>query len=551
MSTKTKTPVYDESSIKRLRGLEGIRHRPTMYLGERGDMMVYQGAKEIWDNCADEFLAGRNKFIFVHVDNKTGTYTIADKAQGIPTGTVLTDPDNPKSKKISLLTAIFTEIHTGGKFDNSAYKVSRGVHGVGAAATNAISSSFKVWTNRDGKWYHQTFKHGKVATDITNTAPDKAVRALLPYAPKSGTIVQFIPDYAIVNEAKGKQAKLDMTYAASRLKDLATLNPGLEIVLSCNGKSKTYLNKDLKTIIDQELKKFEVEAIGRPFIFHTQTLTAVLQWTTYDEDDGFSTFVSSGITEDGGEHEVGMRNAIHKSISKYKKAKDSFTATELLSGLLGVFDYKMSGAEYSGQTKSKLVSRVAPEVEAALLPELDKFFAKNKALARQIIKRTLDLKKAKEEFKRDAKAISEGKKKGKGINLAGILVSCPRCNPAKRELFILEGDSAGGCFIGSTPVLLADGTTLTFEEMATRSALGEQFKGLAFNLETKEQVEILFDEPRLTKYTSELIEVCLSDGTTWYCTPDHPWLSSAGIYKPAEDLKPGDTLQSLARSTNN
>lgn len=437
---------YTEENIKRIKGLDGVRTRPGMYLGERGDAMVFQSLKELIDNGYDEFSSGRNKFLYVFADNKTNTYIVADKAQGIPIGLVPSDPENPRSKKISTLTLIFTELHTGGKFDDKAYKTSKGTHGVGAAATNAVCSSFEVWTHRERGWHYQQFKCGKPVADLTKiTKLPTGLTSALSYKPTCGTIIRITPDQTIVSKDSGKtKAKLNLQFTADWLKALASLNPGLEIVFSANGKTKTFLNsKGLSQLLVERMAELSVESVGKPFVYESESMSVAVQWTTYSDDDALKTYVESGYTRDGGEHEVGFRNALSKVIRTYSTKAAKYAPKDLYYGLVGVLNYRMSGAEYSGQTKDRLTSNVAPAIEKELIPALTAFFNKNKALARSAIRRALDVKKSKEEFKRTLDAVATAKKKSKN-SLPSSLTTSPKASPKTRELFIVEGQSAGG-----------------------------------------------------------------------------------------------------------
>lgn len=437
---------YDESSIERLKGLDGVRRKPQMYLGETGDLMVFQCGKELIANGTDEAAAGRNNYVYVHVDNERHIYTVADKAEGIPVGLVLDDPKNPKSKKVSTLTLIMTELHTGGKFSAKAYKTSEGTHGVGAAAVNAVSSSFEVWTNRDRKWHYQKFVCGKPVADVrvVKSLP-AAVKNVLPYSPTRGTIIQFVPDQSVVSKDGGKtKAKMNVPYLAQWMRDKAMLNPGVELALSYNGKTKSYLNKEgLAALVRQRCTTLEVEPQGKPFLFTSSCCSAALQWSSYNDDDGLHTYANSGRTINDGEHEVGFRNALVKALAPFRRKTEKFAPKDLYFGLIGVLDWKMSGAAFNGQTKDKLTSNVSDEVEKELLPPLTLFFSKNKSVARAVIRRAMDVKKSKEEFKKSMDAVADAKKRTKSM-LPPSLISSPKASPSTRELYIVEGDSAGG-----------------------------------------------------------------------------------------------------------
>lgn len=397
-------------------------------------------------NCYDEFTSGRNKFIYFFADNKTSTYIVADRAQGIPVGLVPSDPENARSKKVSTLTLIFTELHTGGKFDDTAYKTSRGTHGVGAAATNAVSQSFEVWTHRDRSWHYQKFVQGKAIGELAKISKlPQALTNSMSYKPTSGSIVRVSPDQTIVSVDGGKtRAKLDVQYTADWLKALAQLNPGLEVTFSANGKTKTFLNTNgLQQLLLDRFKEYGLEPEGKPFIYQSSSLSVAVQWSTYNDEDGLRTYVESGITRDGGEHEVGFRNALNRALTPFKKKTDKFAPKDLYYGLVGVLNFRMSGAEYSSQTKDRLTSNVAPDIEKELLPQLTAFFNKYKTVARAAIRRAMDVKKSKEEFKRTLDAVANAKKKSKAA-LPSSLISSPKASPATREMYIVEGDSAGG-----------------------------------------------------------------------------------------------------------
>lgn len=436
--------VYDEKSIKRLVFPDNVRHRPTMYLGGRGDQMVFQCVKELFDNCSDEFFAGRNKSVFIHIDNKNNRYLVADEAQGIPVGLVPVNPEQPKGPKASTLTLVFSELHTGGKFDDKAYSISRGTHGVGAACVNAVAASFEVWTHRDRAWHYQKFLKGKAVGGVLKSAPPAAVANLLPAKPTKGTIVLFSVDQSVVAASPKTPAKLDLPFTAAWMKAYANLNPGLRITLSANGKTRTYLNTEgLMVLVKQKLAEYEATPTGKPFVYTSDNMSLAVQWSTYAEDNGLSTFVCSGRTIHDGEHEVGFRSALFAALAPYRKKNQKVAPKDLYSGLVGVFDYRMHGAEYSGQTKDKLESNVSKQVEQELTPVLSQFFDKNKAVARAIVRRALEVKASKEAFKKQLTAIATAKKSSKS-SLPSGLTAAPRCTPAARELYLLEGDSAGG-----------------------------------------------------------------------------------------------------------
>jgi len=538
MVTK-KANTYDEDSIQHHKGLAAVRVRPGMYLGERGAPMVYRALKEIVDNAYDEWAAGRNLAIEVYADTKNDVYIVADRAQGIPVGL-------HKTEKISTLTLILTELHAGGKFDDKAYKTAAGTHGVGAAATNAVSSSFECWTHRDKSWHYQAFKAGKPVAVIKRVpCVDKSVSKLLQSVPKSGTVIRFTPDQTIVSVDKGKTpAKLDVPMTANWLKNLAMMNKNLSITFTSGTKTRTYLNKiGIVKMLKDRVAHGELEPMGKPIILEDDVLSIAVQWTSYPDEDGVTSYVSSSTTRDGGTHLDEFYAALTKVIGEFKLQRDKYAPRDLRNGLVGVLNYKMSQPEFSSQVKDRLTSNLEKSVYDRTYTFCKAFFTANKALVRRIIKRASEVKKTKEQFKKLMDGVAKINSSKRGIMLPNILASARKCTPATREIFLVEGDSAAGCFIGETLVQMQDGSTLRFDEMAKRAESGEQFKGYAYDRLNKKIVPIAFDEPRLTKHVTELIEVELSDGTTFRCTVDHPWLSETGEYIAAESLQVGDKIQ--------
>lgn len=429
---------YSESSIQYFEGLDGVRKKPEMYLGSRGSDMIFQALKELVDNSVDEYLAERNKKVYVWADTKNNKYIVADEAQGIPVGL-------HKKANISTLTLIFTKIHAGGKFQDKAYSVSAGTHGVGAAATNAVSQVFRVWTNRNGKWYYQAFSKGRPKTKVIQKQVPSEIFKRLGQKINRGTIVYFEPDEEVVNFGKSRAATLPIDQTKEYCHNIANLNKNLAVNLCIDGKRSTHLNRvGITKLLSDYVKNQDLTVIGKAFSYSSKEIDIAIQWTSYPDVDGVFSYVSSSYTKDGGKHLDGMYDAITKSLAKYKTPKDKYSPKDLRFGLVGFFNFRMSGAAFSGQTKDRLVSDVSKQVESTLMAQLDKFWAANKTLPRKIIKRACDSKKSQEQFKKVLQAISEVKKGNKGAFLPGVLTAAKNCNPKDRELYIVEGGSAEG-----------------------------------------------------------------------------------------------------------
>lgn len=528
---------YNEDSIQHFEGLEGVRQKPGMYLGERGPQMAFRALKEVVDNCYDEYSAGRNSEIEVVLDTKNLCYIVADKAQGIPVGL-------HKVSKMSTLTLIFTKLHAGGKFNDKAYKSSAGTHGVGAACSNAVSDKFEVWTKREGVWYHQAFSKGKPLADVKKSNPPSRITDQLQAKPTKGTIVCMSLDQSIVSADKGKtKAKVDVAYTAAWLRNLALMNKNLKITLTANGKTKTYLNTvGISKMLTSRIEKDELEVMGKPLIFEDDFISVAIQWTSYTEEDGVTSYVSSSLTRDGGTHLDEFYDALTKSLSGFKSTRDKYAPRDLRNGLVGILNFKMSQPEFSSQVKDRLTSNLGKSVFDKLLPFFNEFFSKNKSLARKILVRASNVKKTKEQFKKLMDGIVAVNQSKRGVMLPNILASA-KCSPDKRELFIVEGDSAAGCGLEDVMLQLQGGEKISFGEMTRRSEQGEVFHGYAFDKATGQTVPIEFDTPRLTKYVNEYVEVELSDGSVHKFTADHPWLLANGAYVAAETLVVGDEVQ--------
>lgn len=449
---KSKTSgTYDEDNIQVLKGLEAVRKRPGMYMGERGDPMVYRALKEIVDNSFDEFVAGRNKLIELILDANENVYIVADQAGGVPVGI-------HKTEKKSTLEVIFTQLHAGGKFDDKAYKTSSGTHGVGAAATNALSEQFTVWSQREGQWHTQDYAKGIPKHAVKKCKAPKIEHggfSLIDNLKKYGTIVRFVPDQTVVSESatekKAKKlvtAKLNLKATLIWLNNVAMLNPGLTIRVTAIGKkSKQYvfLNKEgLPAIVKKLAEDNELSLIAKPFLYQSDLIDCVVQWSSHTDTDMFSSFVNCSPTRDHGKHVDGFVSALGKVLNANKGARDKFKVSDALNGLIGSFNFKMNGAEYNSQTKDRLTSLVNKEVEEVILPALEDYFSKHKTLAKTVIKRATEIGKGRDQLKAVMKSVS-GVTKGNAVaSVSAFLTTANRCKPEERELYIVEGDSAAG-----------------------------------------------------------------------------------------------------------
>lgn len=457
--------VESQEGFKVLLGLDGIRTAPAMYLGELGQDMAYRCVKEPVDNAYDEHIAGRNKVIEVILNLANDLIIVADMAGGIPTDIrKLSD-----GTKESIMTSAFSRVHAGGKFNNSAYKTSAGTHGVGVAALNAVSEDLRVWSHYKGKCAFQRFSKGEIISDKDPKlvkAIDKDVSSLLSEkkVTKYGTVVAFVSDQTVISADAKRGKKLpknfekavpDLKHLATWLKNMAHLNPSLEMRLSIidkKGKRKdfVFINKhDIAWVAKNMCEERDLSYSGKVFTHKSDNITCSLVWSEQPDAENFLSFVNTSPTTDGGSHVIGFRDALVAAIKPYVKTKkgskkQGFTANDLMIGLTGMFDWRMHGAAYDSQVKNKLVSKVNAEVYAELFPKLEEYFKANKKVATEILKRAEIANKGREELSTLIKGVSSANKKVKGNALPSFLSAAPHCKPHERELMVVEGDSAGG-----------------------------------------------------------------------------------------------------------
>jgi DNA gyrase subunit B len=456
--------AYNEDSIEVYEGLEGVRKKPTLYVGALGSNSLLQILKEAVENSSDEAMAGYNDFIMVQVEGKPGKqeFVVYDKGRGIPV-------KKHKKTKISTLTTVMTRLHAGGKFDEKSYKASRGTFGVGISVTNALSTKFEVWTCRNKIWYYQCFKKGEEVKKVSKSKPPTKY---LKYA-KKGTIIKFSPDYSIL----GKRAVVTKKVLEDWLYDIAYLNFGLKVRLKIGKYDETFYNKGgPKEYLNEIIGEEEVTKIGKPFIFESENLTLAIQWTDYEGDDGIYSFVNGSYTNEGGTHLLGLNDAISKSFRSVS-SKTGWSIQEIKYGILGFINFKLNNAEFDSQTKSKLVTASAKkQVSELLQDDLTAFLEKNTSTTNSIIKRAIEIKKAKIQSRELTKAASKIRNNKKILLPGKLIMSDKKTAPAQRELYCVEGASAGG---GSKKA----------RDPKTQEIL--LFKGKLINAEKQSRVKVL------------------------------------------------------------
>lgn len=533
MAVKT----YDSGSIRLLTGLDTVRQHPSLYIGSTDDFGLFLILRELLDNVVDEFSAGRATFLRTSITAKD--YWVLDDGTGVPQGvkslTVEVD-GKAVSSKLPTMQAIFGNLHTSGKH-SGAYETARGVHGVGAKGTNALSTSFKVWTFYESSWYYIEFAKGKlVSKGVESKRPPKDSPFGLV---KTGTLIQFVPDFSIFTAKTFAQSMLDEWAELT-----AYLNPTFKIHIDWKGKSKEYYSKlGPREYLDKRIQLLKAIPLSERVAFEATSALCDIAVSFTDFDGQDLRGATNGLTNSqGGSHVNSVQNGLFRAVKEQAKKKQVFTALDFRDGLVGIVNAKLSGAKFSSQAKVQLTDeRMADPFEEWVFVQAKAFFTKNKGLAEKICQRAANLNQLKNTFRASKAALKEIAKASKQMP-AKYAPADPSTKPADRELFLVEGDSAGGCHLGETKIRLLNGESKRLDVMAEEYKQGIDHYGYAYDLKAKETVVIKFDEPRVTKYTTELVEVTLSNGETVTCTPDHPWLTRLGEYVATEDLAEGTAL---------
>jgi len=443
-SEKIPTQSYSADSIKVLKGLDAVRKRPGMYIGDTDDGSgLHHMVFEVVDNAIDEALAGHCNNILVNM-NKDNSITVEDNGRGIPV-------DMHKEEKMSAAEVIMTQLHAGGKFDHDSYKVSGGLHGVGVSVVNALSGRLELNIYRDGKEYLIAFKNGNSINPLKEIGKTK----------KKGTKITFLPSKEIFSSTKFNSSILQ-----KRMRELAFLNKGISIILTDNtsAKTKEYINKYEGGIVEfvryinqkkpQLINKNEIAIFKKP-IFVTAEKSKVVVECCFEWNAGYSedvlAFTNNIHQKDGGTHLLGFRSALTRVINKYandknlgKKNKVTISGDDIKEGLVAVLSIKMPDPKFSSQTKDKLVSsEIRLIVESVVNERVATWFDQNPSVTKNILEKILQAAIARDVAR---KARDSVRRKGT-FELSGLPGKLADCQISKREgteLYIVEGDSAGG-----------------------------------------------------------------------------------------------------------
>ena len=434
---------YDESQIQVLEGLEAVRRRPGMYIGSTDERGLHHLVYEIVDNAVDEALAG-----FCDTINVTlfpdGSVQVEDNGRGFPVGI------HPKMKRPAVEVCL-TVLHAGGKFGGGGYKVSGGLHGVGASVVNALSRHLQVNVYQDGKIYQQEYQRGKVLYDLKVVGETQ----------RTGTTIRFWPDVKTGEKPEPgifETGNFDFDTLRTRFREMAFLNKGIRITITDERedevKTHTYHYEGGIISFVEHLNRNKEPLFEKPIyiegVKETSTVEVALQWNAGYNETVFS-FANNILTPEGGTHLAGFRSALTRVINNYgRKAKilkdndPNLTGDDVREGLTAIISVKLVEPQFEGQTKSKLGnSEIRPLVDALVADKLEAYFEETPAAARAVMDKCLAASRAREAA-RKAREATRRKTALESAALPGKLADCSERDPSKCEIFLVEGDSAGG-----------------------------------------------------------------------------------------------------------
>ncbi len=424
---------YGADKIKVLEGLEAVRKRPAMYIGSTGEAGLHHLVFEVVDNSIDEAMAGYcdNIDVIIHIDN---SITVKDNGRGIPV-------DYHAAQKKSAAEVVMTVLHAGGKFDGESYKVSGGLHGVGVSVVNALSESLDLEIKRDGGVYLQSYRRGAPLTELKKTGKTQ----------KNGTTIVFKPDYEIF-----ESLEFNYDILANRLRELSFLNSGIRISIldkRTDKQAEFYYEGGIRSFVEHLNRK--KNSLHPNPIYLQKNKDSVIVEASLQYNDSFSeqifSFANNINTHDGGTHLSGFKSALTRTINNYisshdlaKNIKNNLIGDDIREGLTAVLSVKLPNPQFEGQTKAKLGnSEIKGMVETLINEGLSEFLEENPKVAKIIIEKSVNAAKAREAA-RKARDITRRKGALESNSLPGKLADCSEKDPALCELFVVEGESAGG-----------------------------------------------------------------------------------------------------------
>src|ERR1700690_1538285 len=427
--------AYGADQIKILKGLTAVRVRPAMYIGSTGIDGLHHLVYEVVDNSVDEALAGFCTTIDVLLHHD-GSCTVIDNGRGIPTDIHKGDPEGRTAAEI-----VLTELHAGGKFESKAYKISGGLHGVGVSVVNALSEWLEVEIKQNGQVFQQRFERGKPAGPLTIVGKTKG----------NGTKITFKPDPEIF-----ESTELSYDVLTQRLRELAFLNRGLKISFTDErtAESKEFLYKGGIESFVEHLNRNKTAVHPKP-VYFTMEKEGIIVEVAMQYNDSYNenifTFANNINTREGGTHLIGFKSALTRTSNSYplpkgiiKEGKESISGDDIREGLTAVISVKLQNPQFEGQTKMKLGnSEIKGIVESITNESLGIYYEENPSIARKIIEKAISAARAREAA-RKARELTRRKGILEDTGLPGKLADCSEKDPARSELYIVEGDSAGG-----------------------------------------------------------------------------------------------------------
>jgi len=536
------TGNYDASNIVVLGGLDAVRKRPAMYIGSISGRGLHHMVYEIVDNSIDEALAGFCSKITVVIE-KDNSILVTDNGRGIPV-------DMHAKYNMSALEVVMTKLHAGGKFDKNTYKVSGGLHGVGLSVVSALSKFLEITVKKNGKIYFQKYQCGAPTTKLEVTGECN---------PKdTGTMIHFWPDDNIFTDTV-----FDFQILETRLRELAFLNKKIHITLRDERIEEN--ERDTEGNIKSKEKEYYYEGgivsfveflnknkkIIHPPVYMSKgkdnvEVDVAIQYSDSYNESVYS-FVNNINTVEGGSHLVGFKTALTRTLNNYIEKNPSYKEKEKLSsedvreGLAAVISVKVPEPQFEGQTKTKLGnSEVKGIVDSIVSSTLTTYLEENPKTAALIIDKAMLAARAREAA-RKARELTRRKSVLEFSTLPGKLADCSESDPAKCEIFIVEGDSAGGCFDGNTKIALTDGRNMTFKELILEYEQGKENYCYTIMDNGKIGIQKIIN-PRKTRTGAEVIKITLDNDEEITCTPDHLFMLRNGEYIRASELKKDHSL---------
>ena len=530
---------YGAGQIQVLEGLKAVQKRPAMYIGSTDTRGLHHLVYEVVDNSIDEALAGYCDDISVTIHDD-GSVSVSDDGRGIPV-------DTHEKYDRPAVEVIMTVLHAGGKFDNKSYQVSGGLHGVGVSVVNALSERLEVEIKRDGHVWTHSFNRGEPAPDaFTKERPMEPDE-------ETGTTIRFWPDTEIFDTTEFAYSTL-----VNRLRELAFLNSGVRIEITDERSDDAdvfqyeggirefveYLNETKNALHDDVIYFEDAEK---------DITVEVAMQATEELQGSIHAFANNINTREGGTHLTGFKTALTRVVNDYANEHgliddldDNLKGEDVREGLTAVVSVKHPDPQFEGQTKTKLGNgEVRGIVESATHSNLSTYFEEHPQVGRTIVRKAAEAARARKAAKK-AEELTRRKSALESTSLPGKLADCQSRDPSESELFVVEGDSAGGCFTGETEVALASGRSISFEELVAEQNAGKTHYCYTVTDNGKIGIQRIRN-PRVTREDAALVEVTLDNDESITCTPDHKFMRRDGSYVEAQDLSAGDSLMPLYR----